>query len=79
MLFNPMPQYVVSQEVNGKEYYLENIYSDNKVVWVTNPLDAITFQDEKELKDFIQREFPGKNYIPKPIHKIAQQNLIKSP
>ena len=74
-----MPQYVISQEVNNKEYYLENIYSDNKVVWVTNPKDAITFENEKELKEFISREFPGKNYIPKAIDHLAKQKLTKSP
>ena len=74
-----MPQYVISQEVNGRDYYLENIYSDNKIVWVTNPTDAITFENEKELKEFINREFPGKNYIPKAINEIASQRLTKSP
>ena len=74
-----MPQYVISQEVNGKDYYLENIYSDNKIVWVTNPTAAITFENEKELKEFIHREFPGKNYTPKAINKIASQRLTKSP
>jgi len=65
-----MPQYVITQKMNGKDYYLENIYSDNKIVWVTNPTEAISFDNEKELKEFIHREFPNKNYTSTAIHSL---------
>lgn len=65
-----MPQYVITRRMNGRDYYLENIYSDNKIVWITNPKDAITFESEKFIEEFINREFPNKGFSYKPIHKI---------
>lgn len=56
-----MPSYVITRNTNGREYYLENIYHD-KVVWITNKEQALSFGHEGKLKDFISKEFPGKDY-----------------
>ena len=57
-----MTQYVIARKEGEREYYLENIYGNNKVVWITSKKAAMHFQSEMYLKQFIEREFPGKGY-----------------
>lgn len=57
-----MPQFVVTRKTNNKEYFMENIYSDDKVIWVTDKRQALQFQNESLLVQFIKTEFPGKDY-----------------
>ncbi len=59
-----MAQYAITRKLNNKEYFLENIYSDDKIIWITDNKQALLFEKEKELKEFIANEFPGKDYYP---------------
>jgi len=65
-----MSKYAITRQVNNKEYYLENMYSD-KVIWVTNKKEALIFEDLKDLQDLLNNEFPGKKYYPKEIIKTS--------
>lgn len=62
--------YIITRQVNGKEFYLENIY-DNHVLWVTNKTEALSFDDEARLRQFIKREFPNRNYYTTRRHRVS--------
>lgn len=54
-------KYVITREINGKEYFLDDI-EGHRVTWTSNKERATTFDSEKEVNDFITSEFPGKGY-----------------
>lgn len=57
-----MPQYVITRKMNGREYYLENLDSEDKATWVTNKKNALQFEHEYQLREFVADTFPGKDY-----------------
>lgn len=74
-----MPNYVITRKVNEREYYLENIYSDSKVVWITDCARAMTFDHPDKLKAFIAREFPGKDYYSTEYRDADDWGIIAKP
>jgi len=54
--------YVIARNMNGKEYYLENIDHNDNATWIRNKYSALKFDHPEKLKSFIQREFPNKHY-----------------
>ena len=65
-----MTEYVITRQVNNKEFYLENMY-DDKVIWVTNKKQALKFNSKDDLTEMIRNEFPGKDYYPKVLTKAG--------
>lgn len=59
-----MTGFAVTRNLNGNIYYLEEIYPNNKIVWITSFKDAFIFDNERETREFISEEFPDKDYYP---------------
>ena len=75
-----MPQFVVTRKTNNKEYYMENMYSDDKVIWVTDKKQALMFENENLLIQFIKNEFPGRDYYITKIDSTSwSSNIILKP
>jgi hypothetical protein len=65
-----MTEYAITRKVNNKEFYLENMY-DDKVIWITDKTQALTFKSKNDLTEMIRNEFPGKDYYPKALTKVG--------
>lgn len=57
-----MPQYTITRRINNKEYYLENLDSNNKATWILDKKGALHFEHKTQLEEFISDFFPGKDY-----------------
>lgn len=57
-----MSYLITRNDKNGREYYLENIYDNDRVLWITDKSRALSFADEAKLHQFINREFPHREY-----------------
>ena len=61
-----MSQYVIARQMNGCEFYLENIDHNNHATWIKDNHYALKFEHPIKLKEFIEREFPNKGYYVSP-------------